>query len=139
LNKKFFITWLVVFVLWFIGVYVINAILLLDDWMPVPLLRGWEGELKVYHFMVLPFVLWSGSSVWVYQNFARREPWLQRGLLFGVVLALLTIIPMRMINYASLQLPGMVLVKECIYQTILLLILGVVIAWFYREREPAGR
>jgi hypothetical protein len=49
------------------------------------------------------------------------------------VLSLITIIPMRMMNYATFQLPGMVLVKECILFTIQLLLLGVIIAWFYRQ------
>jgi hypothetical protein len=88
--------------------------------------------------MVLPFICYSFAAVWLYQNFAQRQPWVQRGLLYGLVLSLVTIVPMRMMNYATFQLPGMVLVKECILFTIQLLILGVVIAWFYREAAASS-
>jgi hypothetical protein len=137
LNSRFWVAWLVVAVLWFAGAYLINAVLIIEDWYPVEILRGWEEELKRYQWMCYPFVLWSGTSVWIYQNFARRQPWLPRGLAYGVVLALITIVPMRMINYASLKLPAGVLLKEVSLWSVMIILIGVVIAWIYREPDAA--
>jgi hypothetical protein len=137
LNVRFWLAWLIVAVLWFGGVYLINAVLIIADWYPVEILRGWEGELAVYQWMVIPFFLWSGAAVWIYQNFERRQAWLQRGLAYGLVLALITDIPMRMFNYAAFKLPGLVLVKEAALWTVMSLVIGVVIAWTYRVPKHA--
>jgi hypothetical protein len=132
LNIRFFVAWLVVAVIWFAGAYLINAVWIIEDWYPVEILRGWDEELKRYHFMVLPFIFWSGTSVWIYQNFERRQPWLARGLAYGLVLSLITIVPMRMFNYASFKLPGPVLIKEGLLWTAMTVLIGAVIAWIYR-------
>jgi hypothetical protein len=132
LNSKFWLAWLAIAVIWFAGAYLINAVLIIEDWYPVEILRGWDGELARYEWMVFPFILWSGAAVWIYQNFERRQPWLSRGVSYGIVLALITIVPMRMINYASFKLPGAVLIKEVALWSVLIIFIGIVIAWIYR-------
>lgn len=137
MNKKFFIAWIVVFIAWFVAGWVINVTFLMSEWMQVSILREWEEELKRYHFMVLPFVLYAGTAVWIYARSVQRKPWVTQGLQFGVFLSLITIVPMRMLNYTTMNMPGAVIVKEVIYWTIALLLIGVLIAAFYRKESAA--
>lgn len=138
MNTRFFVAWLVAFLLWFAAGWVIEGELLINEWInTVTILRGWDGELARYHFMILPYVLWAGGAVWIHQSSGRYSPWLPRGLELGVLMAIITIIPMRMLNYTTFQMPGAVLVKEVVWFVVADLIIGLAIAWIYRNADRA--
>jgi hypothetical protein len=138
MNAKFFLVWFLALLIWFGGTYVINVYLILEQWFTVPFLRPWEEELERYHFMVLPHVLYAGVAVWLYK---RRGPaegnWITSGLVFGFMLSLITIVPMRMLNYTTFSMPGRVVVNEALLWIPLLLVVGLVIAWFYRDQRSS--
>lgn len=135
MDKRFLLAWFLAFVIWFGGTYVINVYVILEQWFTVPFLRSWEEELKRYHFMVFPFVLYSGVAAWLYRGRSRLGvSWVSQGLAYGALLWLITIVPMRMLNYVTFDGPGAVLVAECLWWLPMVLVVGVVIAWVYRER-----
>jgi hypothetical protein len=138
MNKKFFIGWVVIFIAWFLGSYVVHGVLLHDDYMKVPNLFRPEADAQQYFpWMILAHVILSGAFVWIYARGAEAKPWLAQGLRFGVAILLLTIVPTYMIYYVVQPMPGSTVVKQVVFDGSLILILGVIVAFVYRPSPSA--
>ena len=82
--------------------------------------------------MILAHVIMAGAFVWIYSRGVEAKPWLAQGIRFGVAVALLTVVPMYMIYYVVQPMPGMTVVKQIVFDTILVMILGAIAAFIYR-------
>src|SRR5438046_10597575 len=115
MNKQFIIGWIVVFVAWFAGSFVVHGVLLHDDYSKLSNLFRTEAESQQYFpLMVLAHVLLSGAFVWIYARGAEAKPWLEQGLRFGVAIALLTIVPTYLIYYHVQPRPWGVVAQQMI-------------------------
>jgi hypothetical protein len=133
MNKKFFIAWLVIFIAWMAGSFVVHGVLLHDDYARLPNLFRSEAEAQHYFpLMILAHVIMSGAFVWIYSRGVEASPWLPQGIRFGLAVALLTVVPTYTIYYVVQPMPGMSVVKQIVFNGILMLILGVVAAFMYR-------
>lgn len=133
MNKKFFIAWGVIFVAWMAGSFVVHGALLHDDYTKLSGLFRSEAEARPYFpLMVLAHIILAGAFVWIYSQGVEAAPWLPQGIRFGVAVALLTVIPTYMIYYVVQPMPGLVVVKQIVFDGMLMLILGVIIAFIYR-------
>jgi hypothetical protein len=54
-------------------------------------------------------------------------------LRFGVTIALLTVVPTYLIYYAVQPMPGILVAKQIVFDGLLLLALGLVVAFLYRD------
>jgi len=136
MNKRFFIAWAVVFVVWMAGSFVVHGILLHADYAKLPNLFRPESEAQQFFpLMLLAHVILAGALVWIYSRGAEAKPWLGQGLRFGLAIALLTVVPMYTIYYVVQPMPGMHVIKQIVFDGILLLILGAVVAFLYRGQE----
>ena len=134
MKGRFFLGWVVVFVLWMGGDFVIHAILLHGDYAGLPNLYRPEMDSQRYlPFLLLAHVLLAGAFVWIYSRGIEPKPWLPQGIRFGIAAALLTIVPTYLIYYAVQPMPGAVVAKQILYDGILLVVLGAVAAFFYRQ------
>jgi hypothetical protein len=134
MNKKFNIAWIVLFVAWFIGSFVVHGVLLRSDYMQLTNLFRPEGDQQKYFpLMILAHVILSGALVWIYARGAEAKPWLQQGLRFGVAVALLTVVPTYMIYFVVQPMPADVVFKQIVCDGALTIILGTIVAWFYRD------
>lgn len=135
MNRKFFIAWIAVFVVWMLGDFVIHGALLFDDYQSVPQLFRSETEAQRYFpFMILAHVMMAGAFVWIYARGREAKPWLGQGLRFGTAAALLGVVPSYIIYYAVQPLPPSVLVKQIAFEAVLMLILGAGVAMIHRPR-----
>ena len=87
--------------------------------------------------MILAHVLLSGAFAWIYARGVEARPWLPQGIRFGIAVALLTTVPSYMIYYVVQPIPGTLVVKQIIFDSILMLILGSIAAWLYRQPTKA--
>jgi hypothetical protein len=63
---------------------------------------------------------------------------LPQGIRFGVAVALLTSVPTYIIYFVVQPMPGNVVVKQIIFESALMVILGIIVAWLYRlKTAPA--
>ena len=137
MNRKFLIAWVVVFIAWMVGSFIVHGTLLRDDYARLPNLFRPETEAQQYfHLMILAHVILAGAFVWIYSRGVENRPWPSQGLRFGAAVALLTVVPMYMIYYVVQPMPGQHVVKQIVFDGILVLILGLIAAWLYR---PAAR
>jgi hypothetical protein len=138
MNKKFFIAWAVIFVAWMIGTFVVHATLLHADYATLPRLFRPEAEAQQYFpLMILAHILLAGALVWIYSRGTQARPWLSQGLRFGLAVALLTIVPTYTIYYVVQPMPGALVVKQIVFDGVLLLILSALVAYFYRSEASA--
>ena len=61
-----------------------------------------------------------------------KRPWPSQGARFGLAVALLTAVPMYMIYYVVQPMPGSMAVKQILFDSLLIVVLGIIVAWFYR-------
>lgn len=134
MNKKFLIAWLVVFIAWMVGSFVVHGALLHDDYAGLPNLFRTEADAQG-HFplMILAHVILSGAFVWIYSRGVEDTPWLPQGIRFGVAVALLTVVPTYMIYYVVQPMPGAMAVKQIVFDGILIVLLGAIVAFLYRR------
>ena len=134
MSRKFIIAWIAIFVAWFLGSFVVHGVLLRSDYMQLTNLFRAEGdEQRYFPLMILAHVILSGALVWIYARGAEAKPWMAQGVRFGVAVALLTVVPTYMIYFVVQPMPGDVVIKQILYDGVLVVILGTIVAWLYRD------
>jgi hypothetical protein len=134
MNKKFAIAWFAIFVVWMIGDFIVHGQLLNADYLKLPNLFRPEADAQQYFpFMILAHVILAGAFAWIYARGVEAKPWLGQGVRFGVVVALLTIVPTYLIYYVVQPMPGALVVKQIVFDGVLIVLLGVVAAFLYRK------
>jgi hypothetical protein len=136
--RRFIIAWIVIFVAWFVGSFVVHAVLLHQDYARLPNLFRTEADAHAFMpLMIVAHVLLAGSFVWIYARGVEAKPWLAQGIRFGVAILLLAIVPTYLIYYAVQPMPGDTVMKQIVFDGILTLILGAIVAFIYREPARA--
>jgi len=132
--NKFLVGWIVLFVVWFVGSFLVHGVLLHDDYMQTSNLFRRESEAgKYFPLMILAHILLAGSFVWIYQRGREDKPWLGQGLRFGLAVALLTTVPTYLIYYVVQPMPGETVVKQIVFDGCLMIILGMVAAFVLKD------
>jgi len=135
MDKRFFVAWLVLFVCWMAGSFVVHGVLLHADYSALRgLFRSPEDAQVFFPLMVVAHVFLSGALVWIYSRGVEPRPWLGQGLRFGIAVALLTVIPTYIIYYVVQPMPGGTVVKQLVFDGLLVVLLGAVVAFVYRRR-----
>lgn len=133
MNKKFLIAWVVLFIAWFFGSFVVHGVLLSAAYMQLTsLFRTAADAQKYFPLMVVAHVILAGAFVWIYARGVEAKPWLAQGVRFGIAVALLTIVPSYLIYFVVQPMPASVVIKQIVFDGILLVILGIIVAWLYR-------
>jgi hypothetical protein len=80
MDKKFFIAWVVIFVAWMAGSFVVHGMLLHDDYTRLSGLFRPEAEAQKYFpLMILAHIILAGAFVWIYSRGVEATPWLPQG------------------------------------------------------------
>ena len=139
MNKKFLISWVVIFVAWMAGGIVVHGLLLGADYASaVPNLMRPEAEQQaMFHWMLIAKIISAGAFVWIYDRGNEMKPWVQQGIRFGVAVALLAIVPVYLIYYAVQPTTGMLVVKQIIFDGALMVVLGVIVAFLNKPQAAA--
>ncbi len=134
MNKKFLIAWVVLFIAWMAGDFLVHGVLLKPDYLQLARLYRSEAESQAYfQWMLLAHVLMAAAFAWIYARGREAKPWLARGVRYGVAVALLGVIPGYLIYYAVQPLLGLMVVKQIIFSGVLIVVLGIIVAWLYRD------
>ena len=133
MNGKFCLAWVVVFVVMMAGGFVVHGTILHDEYGKLPNLFRTDTDAQA-HFplMILAHVIMAGAFVWIYTRGIEAKPWLAQGIRFGVAVALLTCVPMYLIYYVVQPIPGALVGRQIVYDTIWMMLVGVVVAFLYR-------
>lgn len=140
MNKKFLISWVVIFIVWMVGSFVVHGVLLGADYANAQpnLMRAEAEQQSLFHWMVLAHAIMAGAFVWIYNRGNEDKPWMQQGIRFGIAVALLAAVPVYMIYYVVQPTAGMIVVKQTIFDSILVVILGIVVAFMNKPSAAAA-
>jgi hypothetical protein len=134
MNAKFLISWLVMFILFMAVGFAVHGTLLHDDYEATGLMRSAAEQKDFFMWMILAHVFLAGAFTWIYSRGMENRAWLGQGLRFGLAVAFLTAIPYYLIYYCVQPLPGMLVAKQIVFDTIGLMIMGAVVAYLYRSK-----
>lgn len=133
MENRFVIAWFVLFIAWLLGSFVVHGLLLHSDYAQLSVLMRSETDAHRYFpLMVLAHVSLSGAFVWIYARGVEAKPWVAQGLRFGLAVALLTTVPTYLIYFVIQPMPWNVVAKQIVFDGVLMLILGVIVAGLYR-------
>lgn len=119
MTKKFLLSVVVVFVVAMASGWVVHGLLLGQDY----------AKTSLFWYIVLAHVLFAVAFVWIYVKGKEDRPFLMQGIRYGVALAVLMTLPIYLTYYAVQPLPGALVVKQIVLDTIGMIVLGVVVAW----------
>lgn len=140
MSKKFLLGWIVLFVAWMAGSFVVHGLLLGNDYAALQgkLFRTEQDSQQYFGLMLLAHVLLAGAFTWIYARGREAgKPWVGQGLRFGIAIVALTVLPTYMIYFVVQPTPGMLAVKQAVFDGALIILLGLLVAWWYR-REPGA-
>lgn len=133
MNKRFLIAWVVILIAWFLGSFLVHGVLLAPDYKALGALFRADADAQQYFpLMILAHVMLSGAFVWIYARGVESKPWVAQGIRFGIAVAFLTTIPTYTIYFVVQPMPGAVVLKQIVFDSALMVVLGVIAGWLYR-------
>ena len=134
MNKRFVISAAVVIVILIATGYLVHGILLARDYARLPnLYRSQEEQTKYLPVILAAQVIAGVALVWLYRRAKNSRPTILDGVQFGLAVAALMVVPKFLIYYAIQPLPGGLVVKQIVFDTIIVTLLGIVVAYLNRE------
>ena len=129
--KKLVPTIIVVFIVANFFGFLIHAVLLKADYMPIAGYYRPRGEEKML-FISLAYLAFAIGSVWVYAKGVENKSWLGQGIRFGIAMWLILAVPSFFIAYAVQPAPGMLMAKQVLFEGAAKILLGILTAALYR-------
>lgn len=135
MDKKFWISAIVAIVLTFALGFVVHGVLLAGDYQALmgTLMRKDDAAMGLFHFMIIAHIIMGVGAAWMYRQGVNESPWLAQGVRFGIAAACISSIPMFMIYYVVQPTPGMLTVKQIIFDTITWIIIGIALAFVNKK------
>ena len=133
MDRKFVISFAVVLILLWFGGFFVHGVLLANDYALLPnLMRPQNSFHTLWPFMLLARVFQSFAFCYIYIKGMEDKPWLPQGLRYGVLIGLLLTVPVYLIYYVVLPMPPALVIKQIVFDGIVIVLLGVVVAWINR-------
>ena len=134
MGRKFLISALVMFVMSTSLGFIVHGWMLHHDYAQLPhLFRPQQDMGHYFPFMLLANLLFAIAFAWIYLKGREGKPFLVQGIRYGVAIAVLTTIPVYLIYYAVQPMPGAMVLKQVVFDTIGVILMGVVLAWLNRK------
>jgi len=128
-NKQFIISVVVLFVVTMLLGFVVHGLLLNEAYQATGMFRSEEDSQNYFHYMLLAHLFMATGLTWVYRMGSQDKPWLQQGVRFGLAIAVLITIPTYMTYYAVQPLPAELVHQQMIYDSIAMVLVGIVAAF----------
>lgn len=133
-TGRLILAMVVVFVLSMGLGYLVHGVLLAADYATVPQIFRPVAEMQQrFPFVILANVLIAIAMVLIYARGVEKKPWFGQGLRFGFLIWLVSAAPNYIVGYYISPITATVLVKQLIFQLVVALIDGVVLAAIVRE------
>ena len=130
MNKRFLFSAISAIVLLIVFGYLVHGVLLAGDYARVPnLFRSQEEQTRYLPFVLAAQVIAGLALVWLYRLTRSSGPTILRGVQFGLAVASLMVIPKFLIYYAIQPLPTAIVVKQVVFDTIAVIVIGIVVAY----------
>ena len=132
MTKKCIISAVTMFIMAWALSFFVHGFLLGADYSATAGMRPPAEAHGLMHWMILAQALFGIAFAWVYFQGKEDKPWVAQGVRYGIAIAFLTIIPTYLIYHVVTPVPFVLAIKQIVYDTIRLVLMGVVVAWINR-------
>ncbi len=132
MGRKCIVSAVVMFIMAWGLSFVVHGVLLGADYSATAGMRPPAEAQKLIPYLILAQALFGIAFAWIYYQGREDKPWLAQGLRFGIAIAFLTVIPTYLIYHVVTPVPLALALKQIVYDTIRILLMGVVVAWINR-------
>jgi hypothetical protein len=134
-DQKFWISGLAMSALSFVLGFVIHGLILDEEYKTLvgTLFRSPEEASAYFPYMLFAHLLIGFAFTWIYlQGKTAGVPALAQGARFGLAVAALMTVPMYLIYYAVQPMPGTLVAKQIVLDSIAVVLMGVAVAHLNR-------
>jgi len=111
------------------GLFVIHSVLLKPDYVnTASLWRAYEAQTARFWAMLLAVLIYVVGAVLIYVRGAESKPWIGQGIRFGILMALVSVVYGALSGWVILPIPHMLAVKWMVYEGLLSVVFGLVVA-----------
>ena len=133
MNKKFMISFVVMFVMAMLFGMLVHGMLLHDEYRKLGSVMRSEAEAqKLFGLMILAHVLIALGFTWIYIKGKEARPWLGQGIRYGVAVAVMMTIPTYLIYYVIMPFPSDLVAQQVVLDTLAIIAMAIVLAWINR-------
>lgn len=129
--KKLWMNIFIVFILFQIIGHMHHGYMLRPDYeslRSVGIYRSQDEISNRYIFIIIGQIMLSIAFVIIYRMGKELKPWFGQGVRYGFLVSILASIPNYLTYYSVEPVPGLLIVKQIILDTVMFLIIGVVLA-----------
>jgi hypothetical protein len=135
MNKRFWLAGVVTTAGAFAFAMLIHGVLLASDYAAnAAAYRPLAEQYSHAGVLAIAYTLYGFGLTWIYQRGMSAEAPVGQGIRYGIAVALTFSFPNYLIYYAVLPLHGSLVVKQIVYETFAVIILGVVVALVSSKR-----
>jgi hypothetical protein len=121
------------FVTSFVLSFIAHGVMLAPEYTALPgVYRGPQLRPGLFSLLLLAMLIMSAAMATLYRYGAEDKPFLGQGVRFGLMAAGLSVIPCYLIGYVVTNIPATLAIKQIVFETIIVVAMGIVVAWFYR-------
>jgi hypothetical protein len=114
--------------------YIVHGVLLHGDYLQLQSwMRPQADASRLFYLIVIAQALFGVAFAWIYEQGREDKPWLAQGVRFGIAVAALAVVPTYLIYHVVTPVPLAVAIKQIVYDTISVLLMGIVVAWINRN------
>lgn len=137
MDKRFWICGLVVSIAALLLGFIVHGLLLAPDYAALGAMYRSDVDSQRYmHWMLVAHVLIGYAMTWIHaQGFSGGKPSATQGLRFGLAMALFSVVPGYLIHYAVQPLPAALVAKQVAFGIVVMLLLGLLVAWLQPRRK----
>ena len=133
MKGRFWTSVIAMFVMSMLLGFAIHGGLLMNDYARLlNLMRSQEASAAMFPYMILAHVFIAVGFTWIYLKGREDKPWFAQGLRFGIAVAVLMTIPTYLIYFAVMPFPSDLVAQQIVFDTIGMILMGIVLAWISR-------
>lgn len=134
MNAKCIVSAVVMFIMAFALSFVVHSVLLYGDYMQMQSWMRPQAQVQsLIPYMIVAQAIFGVAFAWIYVQGRNDKPWLAQGLRYGLAIAALAIVPTYLIYHVVTPVPLVVAFKQIIFDTVRVVLMGVVVAWINRH------
>ena len=132
MGRKCIVSAVVMFIMAWALSFVVHGVLLSGDYAVTLGMRQPAEVQTLIPFIILAQAFFGVAFAWIYFQGKEDKPWLAQGVRFGIAVAFLTVIPTYLIYHVVTPVPLGLALKQIGYDTVRVVLMGVVLAWINR-------
>jgi hypothetical protein len=135
MDKKFWISGIAILILSMAIGFLVHGFLLAPDYTALigKTMRSPEEANSLFHFMIIAHIFMAFGATWIYRQGVTEAAWLTQGVRFGIAMACVVAVPMFLIYYVVQPTPGMLTVKQIVFDSISWIVVGIVLAFINKK------